>query len=458
MDYFYDGQTRKWVVQFVRVLSDYFVEYGVDDNGNTILQRVPVTYAQTSKQASTILIDNSENKMPTVPAIVVYIEDYQYARQRVQDPTFVDTKQIRELLVQNSQETHYQGTGFTVERLMPMPFDIKFNVDIWTSSTDQKLQLFEQIVTKFNPAYEVQSTDNYIDWTSLSAIFLEDVRWSSKSVGNSQSTDIDIMTFKFSCPVFITAPAKLKRLGVITDIIASIYDGDGNLVDAIINRSELLGNRQYFSPQGYKLLVTNSTMTLGPEYGPIGNNTNLGSPTTPVNIPWKPLIDKIGCIQNGVSQAVVIDPITGKTIIGEISINPMNQYQLLFNPDSSTIELDSLPRLTSIIDPTQTGPGAGLPAAAVGQRYLLVNDVGNPNCLPEDVPIAWQSQVRLFAHKNDIIEYDGLSWNVIFDSQNDNLVKYVTNNTNNIQYMWTGSYWKNSWNGQYPEGFWGLIL
>ena len=38
------------------------------------------------------------------------------------------------------------GNAFTVERHMPVPYNLQYNVDIWTSNTEQKLQLLEQIL------------------------------------------------------------------------------------------------------------------------------------------------------------------------------------------------------------------------------------------------------------------------------------------------------------------------
>ena len=55
---------------------------------------------------------------------------------------------------------------------MPTPYTLSMKADIWTSNTDQKLQLLEQILVLFNPALEIQTTDNYIDWTSLSVVYL----------------------------------------------------------------------------------------------------------------------------------------------------------------------------------------------------------------------------------------------------------------------------------------------
>ena len=56
-----------------------------------------------------------------------------------------------------------QGNAFSIERLMPVPYTLELKLDIWTSNTKQKLQLLEQLMVLFNPALEIQSTDNYIE-------------------------------------------------------------------------------------------------------------------------------------------------------------------------------------------------------------------------------------------------------------------------------------------------------
>ena len=56
---------------------------------------------------------------------------------------------------------------------MPSPYKITFSADIWSTNTEQKLQIWEQLVVFFNPSFEIQTTDNYIDWTSLSTITLD---------------------------------------------------------------------------------------------------------------------------------------------------------------------------------------------------------------------------------------------------------------------------------------------
>ena len=85
------------------------------------------------------------------------------------------------------------------------------------------MQIIEQIAILFNPSLEIQSTDNYIDWTSLSLIQLTDVTWSSRTVPLGAEEPIDVATLTFEIPIWISPPAKIKRLGVIQKIINSIF-------------------------------------------------------------------------------------------------------------------------------------------------------------------------------------------------------------------------------------------
>ena len=61
--FFYDGQIRRFIIQFIRMISDFQVEFGKDRDGNTTLQRVPVFYGDSSRQASYILKGGSENSL-----------------------------------------------------------------------------------------------------------------------------------------------------------------------------------------------------------------------------------------------------------------------------------------------------------------------------------------------------------------------------------------------------------
>ena len=51
---------------------------------------------------------------------------------------------------------------------------------------------------------------------------LENINFSSRSIPVGTETDIDVATLGFSTPIYISPPAKVKKLGVITNVIMSI--------------------------------------------------------------------------------------------------------------------------------------------------------------------------------------------------------------------------------------------
>jgi len=223
MQHFYDGQIRRYLTQIVRAFSHFSYK---DGDGNLV--RIPVMYGDLTRQVANIIRDNSENKIPSAPRMSVYITGLELDRTRLSDSSYVNKINIRERAYdENGQEyLNTQGKSYTVERLMPTPYTLSVNVDVWSTNTDQKLQILEQIMMLFNPSLEIQTTDNYIDWTSLSVLELGTVDFSSRSIPTGTESDIDVATLGFTAPIYISPPTKVKKLGVITDIITSVINLD----------------------------------------------------------------------------------------------------------------------------------------------------------------------------------------------------------------------------------------
>jgi hypothetical protein len=468
--YFYDQQIRRFLLQFARIFSNFDVEYGANEAGQgpgssvDTLVRVPVRYGDASRQAQTILQNNSANDMPSTPLMTFYITDLKYDRPRIQEPSFVNNIQVRQRTYDeatNSYETT-QGNAFTIERLMPVPYELTINLDIWTSNTNQKFQILEQILTLFNPSLEIQSTDNYIDWTSLTVLYLKDSRWSSRTIPVGTDNPIDIATLTFTLPMWITPPAKVKKLGVVERVIASVYDAQGDLTNALTNSDLLLGTRQKFTPYGYQvLLIDNKLQALRSQQVVDEPNASLTPPDSPAsNLLWHNVINLYGTLRPGISYINLEQP-DGTDVSGTVAYDPTDDRFLLFTVNEGTRPADTLPPVLAVIDPLRSGPGAGLSPAALNQRYLFTEATGsfdNPNV---DNPVVWQGVdgQPLVANANDIVEYDGTHWVVVFDSTSSpNNMQYVTNITTELQYRWTGSAWIKSYQGLYPGGQWSLVL
>ena len=460
--FFYDEQIRRFLLQFARIFNNFDVEYGRNEEGtNHTLVRVPVKYGDWSRQSQTVIQNNSASFMPSVPMMTFYVSGLDYDRPRMQEPYFVSRINVRQRTYDDTTDTYEttQGNAFTVERLMPVPYKLTLKLDIWTSNTNQKMQLLEQILTLFNPALEIQSTDNYIDWTSLSVVELQSTQWSSKTIPIGTEDPIDVATLTFALPIWISAPAKVKKLGVVERIIASVYDANGDAVNAITDNDLLLGTRQVFTPYDYQvLLINNKLQCLRPPQVVDYPNTSLTPPDSPPsNLLWPAVLGAFGAVRPGISL-IYLEQEDGSEVVGTIAVDPTDDRFLLYTIDEDTVPQNTLSPIDAVIDPLVSGPGAGLPAAVAGTRYLLTEDTGS---YEGTSPEAWQGTGNqpLVAQANDIVEYDGSRWIVVFDSANSpNNTQYVTNITTGIQYRWTGTTWVKSYQGLYPGGQWRLVL
>lgn len=456
--YFYDEQIRRFLLQFTRIMSNFQVMYGAQGSENESLLRVPVRYGDWTRQAQTVVQNNSASTMPSTPLITFYIAGMDYDRPRMQEPYFVSRTQIRQRRYDQDSETYEttQGNAFTVERLMPTPYRMTINCDIWTSNTHQKLQLFEQIATLFNPALEIQSTDNYLDWTSLSVVELDTNTWSSRTIPMGTDDSIDIMTMRFTLPIWISSPAKVKKLGVVEKIITSMYDSAGDANEALTGSDLLLGTRQKITPYAYQtLLIGNKLQVLARNTMVTPGNDNTEPPSSPAsNLLWPAVLGMYGEYRPGISQIRLADQWgDGTEIIGTVTIDPTDARFLLIDLDADTLPQNTLPPVTAVINPLLSGPGVGLTTAVTGQRYLILDDIGSDtNTEPAQ---AWGPVV---ARANDIIEFTGEQWQVAFSSQDAETVQFCTNLTTGLQYRWTGEEWVKSYEGLYPGGEWSLVL
>lgn len=415
--------------------------------------RVPIMYGDQSRQVSTVIANNSASHLPSAPLFTYYITGLEYDQRRTQDPTFVEKMQVRQRAWNEETNTYEttQGQAFTVERLMPVPYTLRVQLDLWTTNYNQKLEIVEQLGTIFNPSLEIQSTDNYIDWTSLSVVYQDGLTFSSRSIPMGTGNPIDILSWKFYMPIWISTASKLKKMGVITKIITSIYQD--SMLDDIQNEDILLGTRIKLNPYGYKILYLNNTLQLLPNneaFNP--SNTDLEQPTPPnTSLYWDSFLNAYGAIRPGVSQIWLQNPYMDTDIVGTITVDPTDARILIYDVDPETLPQNTLEPINGIINPLLTGPNAGLPGPIPNVRYLIVEDIGATG----SPTVAWGN---LVAKANDIVEYNGSYWFVSFDSSLSTNVQYVTNLNTNVQYRYSSNTWVKSTEGWYGEGDFSVVI
>lgn len=444
LDYWYDEQIKRYLLQLVRIFSNFQVRENTENGYN--YNRVPCRYGDVSRMVAHILRNNSENAINSAPMITVSIASLAVARDRAQDPYLVDTQQVaeREWDKENNLYTSEQGNLYTTKRYMPVPYNLNIQVDVWSNNTDTKLQILEQILVLFNPSIQLQSNNNPLDWSNVFEVELTDISWSSRSLPAGVDEQIDISSLSFEVPIWISPPAKVQRQKIIQKIIADIHsvsdiDSLGITDDSFDDFFGSLNEtaQVVVTPNDYKLQVANGGAKL---------ITLTGQPT-----PWSTLIEMQGEIKATsrleLNLSSDMDDVS-KLVIGTIVANPLDNTSLIFNLDTDTLPTNTLSNITKIVNPQTSRPTNGLDPQALGQRYLIT----------ENIITSYIEWGNISANENDIIEYDGNQWSVVFDSKNVSDTAYVTNAYTNAQFKWSDSGWISSYEGEYNGGYWRLIL
>ena len=250
---------------------------------------------------------------------------------------------------------------------------------------------------------------------------------------------------------------------MVERIVASIYNANGDASLAITDNDLLMGTRQAFTPFNYQVLLINNTLQVLREPEVVDqSNASLAPPDSPdSNLMWSAVVGMYGTLRPGISYISLEQP-DGTKVIGTVTFDPTDDRFLLFNTNIDTVPSNTLSAVDAVINPLLSGPGAGLPEAAEGTRYLLTESTGNwADSTVTANPVAWTGAAGqpMVANANDIVEFNGSQWTVAFDSTSSpNNDQYVTNITTELQYRWTGSAWVKSYQGLYKGGLWTLVL
>ena len=453
--YFYDKQLRKYIQQFIRIFAGFQVAMHVNEEGEIVYQTVPVRYGDVSRMAAHIVRENSENMLQTTPFISCHVTGLEPAPNMRTFPQYEETVPVYEKKY-NEETNSYEnevGQQYSIKRHQPVPYQLTMQVDMWTSNTEQKLQLLEQILVLFNPTLNIHTNNNAMDWSTLSYVELIATTWSMRAIPSGIDDIIDISTMTFTLPVLINPPAKVVKNTVIHTIIDNIEDVTDESLSSLRageNYTPLFTSYKIVTLEQYKMKFNidnsgNATAQLLNQTG-----SNLDANSTALN--WANVLKPFGVVRDDVSQLRLkqtADPAdTTNDIIGNIKINTTNANLLDITLDSSTVPSNTQGVVDAVIDPQVNSPGDGtLTAAATGDRYLLTKDVA--------FGIGWNGSA---GKENDIIQYNGSSWDIVFDASSITTVQYITNTTTQDSLKWTGSKWVNTFEGTYNPGFWRIYL
>ena len=228
--HFYHKQIRKTVIAFGTIFNNINIKR-TDSSGNPIQTiRVPLSYAPKEKfiarldQNSDLTGDDSSVAI-TLPRMSFDISGYSY------DATRKLNKNQKFAVAKNtSGDTKRTNTQFS-----PVPYDVSFDLNIYTATSDDGLQIVEQILPYFQPDYTVTMImdRSYMDTKRDIPFILESVDYEDRYTGALTDRRRIIYTIKFTAKIYLYGP--ITTSAIIRNAEADMYS---NTSDANPSRSQ----------------------------------------------------------------------------------------------------------------------------------------------------------------------------------------------------------------------------
>ena len=228
--HFYHKQIRNAVIAFGTIFNNINIRR-LDSSGNPLQAiRVRLSYAPKEKfiarldQQSDLTGTDSKVAL-TLPRMSFDITGYAY------DPTRKLNKNQKISVAKNtSGDNKRVNTQFS-----PVPYDVSFDLNIYTATSDDGLQIIEQILPYFQPDYTVTMIMDrtYMDTKRDIPFILESVDYEDSYTGALTDRRRIIYTIKFTAKIYLYGP--ITTSAIIRNAEADMYS---NTSDANPSRSQ----------------------------------------------------------------------------------------------------------------------------------------------------------------------------------------------------------------------------
>ena len=215
--HFYHKQIRNTVIAFGTIFNNINIKR-LDSSGNPLQNiRVPLSYSPKEKfiarleQQADLTGDDSSVAI-TLPRMAFDITGYAYDASRKLN------KNQRVGVVTTNADTTKLNTQYS-----PVPYDVSFELNVFTATSDDGLQIIEQILPYFQPDYTVTMIiDRDIMDTKRDIPFiLESVDYEDSYQGALTDRRRIIYTLKFTAKIYLYGP--ISSSAIIRKVSADLY-------------------------------------------------------------------------------------------------------------------------------------------------------------------------------------------------------------------------------------------
>ena len=228
-DHFYHKQIRNTVIAFGTIFNNINIKR-LDSSGNPLQNiKVPLSYSPKEKFLARLdqqqdLTGDDSSVAITLPRMAFDIVGYSYDSSRKLN------KNQRIGKVTTNADTSKLNTQYS-----PVPYNVSFELNIFTATSDDGLQIIEQILPYFQPDYTVTMIQDstYMDTKRDIPFVLESVNYDDSYTGTLTSLRRITYSLSFTAKIYLYGP--ISTTAIIKKVSADLYT---NTADKAPFRSE----------------------------------------------------------------------------------------------------------------------------------------------------------------------------------------------------------------------------
>ena len=212
-EYFYNEIFRSVIISFGSLFNGLEIKHTNNDNTVSVI-KVPLAYGPTQKFLARLEQQADLNKpiQMTLPRMSFEFNGLQY------DPTRKST-QTQQFYVTNPSD------GTQVKKpYLPVPYNMNIELSIMCKLNDDALQITEQIIPYFQPAYQIPikflTGDNANDKKDV-AVNLDNITMEDDYEGNFDTRRALVYTLRFTAKTYLYGPVS----DVSNDVIKKVQIG-----------------------------------------------------------------------------------------------------------------------------------------------------------------------------------------------------------------------------------------
>lgn len=215
--YYYAGQFKKYIGQFLKVFAGLQTQDGVDRDGDGIndMRSVSLVYGSIDRVIEKIVLQGNgtftNQKIPIISAYLTNIKPGDEERIPVHHEETI------------SYENTADGQYHSASRMAPAPYELSMDLHLYASNSDQMFQMLEQILVLFNPSINFQKSSAVLDWNYITRCTLTGIQ-DQTNFPMGVDRRVIVQTLNFMFVAWLNYPYLDSEGSVIDTIFLNMHD------------------------------------------------------------------------------------------------------------------------------------------------------------------------------------------------------------------------------------------